>query len=224
MGSTSSVLPPSPSQHLQMPSYYIHHSVNTSDRSNCTATWVLITSDESSPSRMALLQYYLDSRMIEFLPDMDTTHTSGVVSLMLTHVFGPNTFLLNEGNLDDFGWLKATGNFLRSSGFGREDFFCFGSSLFSALKSVCGDLYNEVADVSWKRFYSFLLRYLLASGEEEEGSLCKEAVTTFRSSSPTSANHRLSQNFALSPRQERGVKRCYARKENCILLDSTETY
>ena len=166
---------------------------------------------------MALLQYYLDLRLAEFLPNMDT-HTSGVVTLMLRYVLVPNAFLLRESSHADVLWLMRTGKSLRSLGLGKHDLFYFGSCLFSALKSVCVDFYDAKVDQSWRRFYSFLLRYMLTFEERQEGGECLLGET-LRSLSAAHPNPASDSNSMNARGTQDGVQRLYTRKENCIVLD-----
>ena len=201
-----------------MPSYYTKQDVVCSDRSKCEATWqfLFLPSDETrrlGTSRYGLLQYFLDLRLEEFLPNMNM-HTAGVVTLMLSHVLGPQAFLLSESNAKHVGFMAKKGQLIRSYGIGREDLFYFGSSLFFALASVCGDFYDEKTDRSWKRFYSLLLRNLLISEDEKSSS-----STSFRAA-PSSTNSTPSPHDFFLPGQEAGgIHQFYTRRENFVLLE-----
>jgi hypothetical protein len=217
MGSSPSVF--SPLRQQETPTYYTNEPFSTSDRSRCLATWALIAASEPF-NLLGLFQHHLDLKLIEYLPDM-YMHTSGVVTLMLTHIICPQIFHFNERNRGDVDYIVARGTFLSSMGVGKQDLIHFGSSMFYALKAVCGEFYDEEVDRSWKRLYSFLLRNLIIRSVEEEGSLFKDALTTFLTlSSPISNCAPISiEEQEPASRGESGVQRFYTRRENCILLD-----
>lgn len=220
----SSISPSLSSRELEMPSYYTNQAITSCDRNNCAATWRLISSSMnqgrsprgSGESRFGLLQYFLDVRLGECLPEVAYMHISGVVTLMLTRVLGPQTFWLNEGDAESASVIATTIQLLHSSGIGKNDLFYFGSSLFSALKSVCGDFYDDEVNMSWKRYYSFLLRNLLVSANEESTFL--ESMATLRVVvSPKSVI--APRGFKSPVESAEGIQQFYTRMENCVFLD-----
>jgi hypothetical protein len=210
MGSSSSLDGPT------MPSYYVKTAVSGHDRQTCTSLWQRIQSgtDVVGYTQFMSSHGYTIScsgwfrskltRHLEHLMTRSYMHITGVVFLIFTHVFVDRVFRFNETIENDRMWLINVVCDIHAAGVSLLDWSDFGDALLRTLRESFVDEYTSAIDISWRRFYSSILRIVY--------SCCPSNDYTGSNDDPD--------NSIDSPNHfEPEINRFYTSFENIILLD-----